>query len=107
MRVFTNCFSSSASASLGGWPCLSSTKARGLVSSSLSFAPTTPHSSTAACSMSAASTSAGDRPLAAERRLRLLVLVPVEGAARVTRYPQIPGLARAELAAVIVDDLRL
>src|SRR5439155_27026173 len=60
IRVFTNSLSSSASASFGFWPCFNRTNARGLVSSSLSLAPTTPHSSTAGCSISAASTSAGE-----------------------------------------------
>src|SRR5204863_6519452 len=56
MRPFTNDLSSSASSSEGFLPFFSSTKALGLVSSSLSCAPTTPHSSTAGCSMSTAST---------------------------------------------------
>src|SRR3989442_1765583 len=53
IRPFTNSLSSSASSGLGGCPSLWITNARGLVSSSLSFAPTTPHSSTAGGSLSA------------------------------------------------------
>src|SRR5207244_13032086 len=60
IRPFTNALSSSASSALGVRSFLSSTNARGFTRSSLSFAPTTPHSSTAGCSMSAASTSAGE-----------------------------------------------
>src|SRR5439155_4523273 len=60
IRPFTNAFSSSASSSEGWRPFFSRTKAFGLVRSSLSLTPTTPHSSTAGCSISAASTSAGE-----------------------------------------------
>src|SRR5206468_11364054 len=50
---------------------------------------------------------AGDRPHAAEGRLRFLVLVPVEGAARIAGDPQIAGVATTELFAVVIHDLRL
>src|SRR5207245_3073670 len=49
---------------------------------------------------------AGHGPVTAERGLRLLVLVPVEGAARIPRHPEVARVARAKLAAVVVDDLR-
>ena len=49
---------------------------------------------------------AGDVPLAFERGLRLLVLVPVVGGARVARDPEVAGRAWPEVVPVVVHDLR-
>ena len=49
---------------------------------------------------------AGDVPVALERGLRLLVLVPVVGGARVTGNPEVSRLSPTELFAIVVDDLR-
>src|SRR5207237_1846623 len=50
---------------------------------------------------------AGDSPLTAERRLRLLVLVPVVGATGVAADPEMAGLSSGQLGPRVVDDLRL
>src|SRR5207302_8970315 len=59
-RCLTNVLSSSASDSDGSWPCLSTTYALGLTSSSSSKSPTTADSKTAGCAISAFSTSTGE-----------------------------------------------